>query len=258
VVEEVDLLGSNGVAIFYGADREFVHPGLADRDAIISWLDLSDVSLLQGSEKGNYEGSYEGYKEGYYNWLQSRGYTLDREVIERGYVAVMRNSPEGSRNDTLFRLSRETIRCGIPLDGLKDAAADSGLDLDEIDATVSSAEADIELHVSTSVYDRVIVWRDTTESIVPEYARPVVHVLATRAIELNDHSPFFPQDRIVERLAESGISRTQQAVSKTLNALERQWGLIKIVDLGKQPDGRLNPRAYRLCIDGEPISEVLK
>lgn len=259
---DVDLLGQNSYAVFHSEDRQFVHPALADSQVISNWMNENfDTPLLQGIKegynKGSDEGSNEGIDEGYYNQMLGLGFPLDREAIERGYVALMRTRAVGTRNNSLYLYSRELIRCGISTKTIAEAAFDAGLDEYEINATISSAGADIGMGTSMSVYDRVQIWRDTAWPGLPAYATPVLEFIAKRAIVLNDLSPFIVQEEIVTALREAGVERSQQAVSKTVVSLDKVYGVLKVVQLGYMPDGRRKPNAYRLCIDGQPVSELV-
>lgn len=259
VVDGLDVLGNNGYAIFYGPEKTFVHADLADLHLMTDWMNsFSPISPLKGSYEGSNESYEEGIYEGYYNQMLAEGYQLDVEAIERGYVALMRSRPEGVRNNSLFIYARELLRCGIETSSLREAALVSGLPSDEIDVTISQAEADVAMLLSPSVFTKVKTWQDTTWHIVPPFARPVVNHLAKRAIETNDMSPFIVQQDIVDALAASGIKRTQQSISKTLVALDNSYGVIKIIFLGYQDDGRRKPNAYRLCIEGQPVSELTR
>lgn len=258
---DVDLLGSDGYAIFHADDREFLHPVLTESKIMTDWLkEKFDPPSLQGMKEGNkkgyQEGKYEGNNEGYYNQMLELGYELDREAIERGYLALMRTRPEGTRNNSLFNYSRELIRCGISTDAIAQVAFDLGLPEGEIDGTISSAGADVGMGASMSVYDRVRIWRDTAWPGLPAYATPVLEYVASRAIVTNDLSPFIVQEEIVTALREQGVERSQQAVSKTLVSLDRTYGVIEVVSLGFMPDRRRKPNAYRLCIEGVGLSQL--
>jgi hypothetical protein len=259
VVDGLDVLGNNGYAIFYGPGKSFIHADPADLHVMTDWMkNFSPISSLKGSNEGFKEGYEEGIYEGYYNQMLAEGYQLDVEAIERGYVALMRSRPEGVRNNSLLIYARELLRCGIETSGLREAALVSGLPPNEVDVTISQAEADVAMLLSPSVFTKVKTWQDTTWHIVPRFAREVVDHLAKRAIETNDMSPFIVQQDIVDALAAKGIQRTQQSVSKTLVALDSTYGVIKIIFLGYQDDGRRKPNAYRLCIDGQPVSDLTR
>lgn len=259
VADGLDVLGNNGYAIFFAPDKSFLHAERADLQMMTDWMkDFSSISSLKGSIEGINVGYKEGNYEGYYNQMLAEGYQLDLQAIERSYVALMRSRAEGVRNNSLFTYARELLRCGVSTDNLVEAALDAGLASMEIAATVSQAEADVAMLLSPSIFDKVTTWRDTTWHIVPPYARPVIDYLARRAVETNDMSPFIVQQDIVDALAVAGIERTQQSVSKTLVALDKTFGVIKVIFLGYQTDGRRNPNAYRLCIDGQPVSELTR
>lgn len=261
VVKGLDILGENSYAIFYGKDKEFVHPQLAPLDAMTEWLNSMDekssIYLPRAKEQGYVIGQKNRAKEqGYCEFLLSQGYELDAEAVRNQYVKTIANVSEGSRNTTLYRFAREMVRCGLETDGLATAAEASGLSHSQVIGTIHDAEAAVILSPGKSVYDRVTFWKDNAVPLVPSIAHPVMDEIACRAIEVNDLAPFFPQQDIADRMAKKGFVRDRSTVSKILTLLESEFGVIKIVRLGFQSDGKRNPNAYRLSLAGEPVSEV--
>ncbi len=255
-IDKFDLLDEGRCAIFFGPGKTFIKPDLTPVDVMNHWFD-SAASSCRDQEQGYETGLQSRVKEqGYCEFLSEKGYTLDKKAVRDQYVKTMSTVPEGSRNLSLYRYTREMVRCGLDLEDLAKAAIDSGLDPEEIDATMQSAEAAVLLDPGKSVYDRVTFWLDNTLHVVPPIAHDVMREVATRAIEVNDLAPFFPQQDIADRMAEHGHHRDRSTISKILTLLDRAWGVIKVIPLGYQPDGRKNPNAYRLCIDGQPISEI--
>lgn len=261
VVQGLDLLGENSYAIFYGEGKEFVHPELAPLDAMTEWLhslDEKSSTYLPRVKKQSYRTGLDNRvkEQGYCEFLLSQGYELDKEAVRNQYVKTIGNVAEGNRNTTLYRFAREMVRCGLDTADLANAAEESGLPHSQVITTIEDAEAAVILSPGKSTYDRVTFWLDNACPLVPSIAHPVMNEIARRAIEVNDLAPFFPQQDIADRMATRGVNRDRSTVSKIITLLESEFGVIKIIRLGFQPDGRRNPNAYRLSIDGYPISEV--
>lgn len=262
VIDGLDLLGDNGYAIFYGPGKSFLHPDLADLEVMNDWVKSlqqnASIPPCRDDEQG-YEAGLKSrvIEQGYCEFLETQGYVLDKEAVRNQYVKTLPGVPEGTRNQTLYRYTREMVRCGLDLADLQEAAIESGLDSYEVRATMQSAEAAVLMAPGISVYDHVIFWLDNAFGIAPKVAHLVLEEVARCAIETNDHSPFIPQQVIADRLAARGIEKERSTVSKILTLLESEYGLIKIISHGMKPGGmQRNPNSYRLCIDGKPVAEV--
>lgn len=62
-----------------------------------------------------------------------------------------------------------------------------------------------------------------------------------------------------ERLYAVALERgLRETTVRSYEVLLERLGLLDLIDpdLGYQPDGKRNPNAYRLCIDGQPVSEI--
>lgn len=256
LARKLDLLSDGRYAIFYGQDKTFRSPALTPSQVMTEWFS-SLSSPCRETEKGYVGGLNDRVREqGYCEFLESNGYELDETAIRNQYVKTLPSVPEGARNATLYRYAREMVRCGLDLSDLETAAIASGLDRSEVVKTIESAEVSVILAPGKSVYDRVTFWLDNAIPLVPVIAHDVMREVARRAIETNDLAPFFPQQDIANRLASRGVVKERSTISKILTLLDSEWGVVKVVRLGRQPDGKRNPNAYRLCLGGHPISEV--
>lgn len=260
-VAGLDVLGNRGFAIFYGRNKEFLHPRLADSKVMTDWFNTLDqksppIPSRDIEQSHRAESKSRVIEQSYCEFLETQGYVLDHESVRNQYVKTMGSVEEGSRNVTLYRYTREMARCGLDLSDLHKAAIDSGLDPSEIDSAMLNAEMSVILDPHKSVYDRVNFWMDNAIPLVPSVAHGVMDELARRAIETNNLAPFFPQQDLADRLAVRGLKRDRSWVSKVLTNLDAKWQVIRVVPLGHQPDGKRNPNAYRLTLAGQPISEI--
>jgi hypothetical protein len=253
----VDLLAEGGYSIFYGTGKKFISPGLADPDVVYGWLSSLTPTCMDWTEGINGGSLQIECKDGVYATyraeLAEKGYRLEVETIMRGYVSQLRGTPPGQRNSRLFRLAIEVVRVGGDLERLAEAASESGLDWDEIQATVQSAmfsfEADPRPH--QSVLGRVERWLDHYSYL--DALKPILEYVGIRAVETNSLRPLVSQSK-----AEEAINVKQYAISRGLAKLETPLGAVrKKANPGRQANGMSHCNNYELTISGIPLDRAL-
>jgi hypothetical protein len=256
VRDGVDLLGTGGYSIFYGKNKDFKHAGLYLASDLSSLLDITSSITGQNLEelRRTKEELTTPDLEAYTEMLRAAGYELDMEMIETRLMLTSKKVSEGNRNNRLFVVSKQAHQVGLDQTKIIEAFESAGLDRLEINDVVESAGLSVEYDTFT-LYDEVQMWFDTQSGNVNEAAVPIMRVIADAAIVQHNLSPWIPQQTIVERL---GKTISQQKVSVHLSGLESKHGVIQGVDLGRMADGRRKVKAYTLCYEGQPISDIRK
>jgi hypothetical protein len=259
--KHVDLLGAGGYCVFFGPGRRFVSANLADSSSVVQWLGKLSPHHLK-SLSGDSEGraSTQGvktesvgreYKHGAYaQKLDWHGYELRVENISKRYASAMSNAEEGTRNDRLYRYSLEVYRCGADADALAAAAHVAGLAYAEIEATMASALADLELDYrpETEMFERVQAWL-SYYSELPEVMASIATELAFEAVACNTSRPLLSQCAVGR-----SIGRHQTYVGKALDVMEKHGAVKKYPNEGAWGERRLRHcNNYALTIEGVEI-----
>jgi hypothetical protein len=259
--KHVDLLGAGGYSIFFGPGRRFVSAELADNSTVMEWLGrLSPHHLKSLSGESEGRASTQGvktesvgreYKHGdYAQKLAWHGFDLRIDNISKRYASAMLNAEEGARNDRLYRYSLEVYRCGADADALAAAAYAAGLGYAEIEATMASALADLELDYrpETEVFERVQKWL-ALYSELPDVMASIATELAFEAVACNTSRPLLSQCAVG-----LSIDRHQTYVGKALELMEKGGAVRKYPNEGVWGERRLKHcNNYALTIEGVEI-----
>ncbi len=190
------------------------------------------------------------YETPYPERVKLYGFELRTETISKRYATAMRNAPVGKRNDRLYRYGLEVLRCGADLEAFVQGALDAGLPWDEVERTLVSAQAtlDMDLSPDKEMLFRVQHWMDYHGGL-PDLMSSVATLLAFEAIACNTSRPLLSHMKAADEL---GIHRTY--VGKTLGYMETKYGAVrKHANSGSWGGGMKHANNYALTIEGEEI-----
>jgi hypothetical protein len=265
-VPKIDVKGEGGYVVFYGPEKTFKTPVLADPSFLYDWYEsLYQEELLSYThnasspviQPSDVDTDIDNKDTGpdAYNYLDDvahHGLRVDvDEWLRRALIAVSTRK-EGKRGWTLFRLALEAARLGVDPACFLVPAITTGLSEKEARGHIDRAvvAATLDPRPQTTVLHQVLRWEAHFPSLPA--VEPVITLLKIEAVRLNTLEP-----QINQTVHGEMIGMDQQLLGYHLQKLEKpRKAVVKIPAKGCQSNGRRWPNNYRLTIAGKPLWEA--